>query len=93
MGCIDEMNYKILLPNSSFKECADFIKKNCTEIYYVEAGFRIFDNYLIGVPPIPLGIENDDIILPYVKPCHGCFVLKIPGKEEILRLRQKNSNI
>ena len=49
MGCIDEMNYEILLPNSSFRECADFIKKKFREIHYVPAGFRIFGNYLIGV--------------------------------------------
>lgn len=89
MGCIDEMNYEILLPNSSFKECADFIKKNFKEIYYVPAGFKIFDNYLIGVPPIPVAVDGDCVILPYVKPCHGCFVLRIPGKEEAGRLRTR----
>ncbi|MBU3925536.1 DUF1894 domain-containing protein [Patescibacteria group bacterium] len=52
MGCIDEMNYEILLPNSSFKECADFIKKKFREIHYV---------------------------------------LRIPGKEEALRLRAGRS--
>lgn len=83
------MNYEILLPSSSFKECADFIKKNFKEIYYVDAGFRIFDNYLIGVPPIPIAVEGDYIILPYVKPCHGSFVLRIPGKEEVVKLRKR----
>ncbi len=87
MGCIDEMNYEILLSNSSFKECTEFIKKNFMEIYYVDAGYRIFDSYLIGVPPIPVAVENDDVIMPYVKPCHGSFVLRIPGKEEVGRLR------
>jgi hypothetical protein len=77
------MNYEILLPNSSFKECSDYIKKNFKEIYYVPAGFKIFDNYLVGVPPIPIGVDKEDIIMPYVKPCHGCFVLRIPGKEEV----------
>ncbi|MCE8425837.1 MAG: DUF1894 domain-containing protein [Candidatus Methanoperedens sp.] len=89
MGCVDEMNYEILLPNSSFKECAVFIKSNFKEIYYVEAGFKIFDNYLIGVPPIPIAVDGDFIIMPYVKPCHGCFVLRIPGKEEGERLRTR----
>lgn len=87
MGCIDEMNYEILLPNSGFKECADFIKKNFKEIYYVPPGFKIFDNYLVGLPPIPLAVDGGDVILPYVKPCHGCFVLRIPGGEEVERLR------
>jgi hypothetical protein len=88
MGCIDEMNYEILLPSSSFKECAEYIKKNFKEIYYVEPGFKIFDNYLIGVPPIPIAIEGEDVILPYVKPCHGSFVLRIPGKGEAEMVRK-----
>ena len=88
MGCIDEMNYEILLPNSSFKECADFIRKNFKEIYDVPAGFKIFDGYLVGVAPIPIAIDGEFIILPYVKPCHGCFVLKIPAGEEVERMRK-----
>ncbi len=82
------MNYEILLPNSSFRECADYIKKNFKEVYYVEAGFKIFDNYLVGIPPIPIAVDGEDVILPYVKPCHGCFVLRIPGKEEAGRMRK-----
>jgi len=82
------MNYEILLPNSGFKECADFIKKNFKEIFYVPPGFKIFDNYLVGLPPIPLAVDAGDVILPYVKPCHGCFVLRIPGGEEVERLRK-----
>ena len=82
------MNYEILLPNSSFKESADFIKKNFKEIFYVPAGFKIFDTYLIGVPPIPIAVDGETIILPFVKPCHGCFVLRIPGKEEAERMRK-----
>lgn len=87
MGCIDEMNYEILLSNCGFKECSDFIKKNFKEVYYVPAGYRIFDSYLIGIPPIPVAVEKNDIIVPYVKPCHGSFVLRIPGKGEVERLR------
>lgn len=88
MGCIDEMNYEILVPATSFKECAEYIERNFKEVYYVPAGYRIFDSYLIGVPPIPIAVDGDDVILPYVKPCHGCFVLRIPGKEEAERLRK-----
>ncbi|KCZ70362.1 hypothetical protein ANME2D_03277 [Candidatus Methanoperedens nitroreducens] len=87
MGCIDEMDYKILLPSSSIKECADFIKKNFKEIYYVNQGYRIFNTYLIGISPIPVAVDDDYVIMPYVKPCHGSFVLKIKGKEEVKRLR------
>ncbi len=82
------MNYEILLPSSSFKECAEYIKKNFKEIHYVQAGYKIFNNYLIGIPPIPIGVDNEYIIIPYVKPCHGCFVLRIAGKEEVLKLRK-----
>ena len=88
MGRIDEMNYEILLPNNGFKECADYIKKNFKEIYYVPPGFKIFDNYLVGLPPIPLAVDGSDVILPYVKPCHGCFVLRVLGGGEVERLRK-----
>ncbi|MCX9011884.1 MAG: DUF1894 domain-containing protein [Candidatus Methanoperedens sp.] len=87
MGCIDELEYEILLPATSIKECADYIKRNFKEIYYVQQGYRIFDTYLIGNNPIPVAVEDDDIIIPYVKPCHGCFVLRIKERHEVERLR------
>jgi lipoate-protein ligase A len=40
MSCIDELDYEILLSNSSIKECADYIKKNFKEIYYVRQGYK-----------------------------------------------------
>ncbi len=43
MSCIDELDYEILLPSSSIKECADYIKKNFKEIYYVRQGYMIFN--------------------------------------------------
>ena len=88
MGCIDEMNYEILLPNTGFKDCANFIKDNFKEVYYVPAGYKIFDSFLIGIPPIPIAVDNEDVILTYVKPCHGSFVLRITSKEEVERLRK-----
>ncbi|MDP2844719.1 MAG: DUF1894 domain-containing protein [Candidatus Methanoperedens sp.] len=87
MSCIDERNYEILLPSSSIKECAEYIKRNFKEIYYVRQGYRIFDTYLIGKTPIPVAVEGDDVIMPYVKPCYGSFVLRIKGKAEVERLR------
>lgn len=68
-GCVDEINYEILFLNCGFKECSDFIKKNFKEVYDVPAGYRIFDSYLIEIPLIPVTVENDDIIVPYAKPC------------------------
>lgn len=45
------------------------------------------DIYLIGVPPILVGVEDDHVIFPYLKPCRWTFVLKMKGGEEIVRLR------
>ncbi len=35
MPCIEELNYEILMGNSSYEECADYIISNFKEIYYV----------------------------------------------------------
>jgi hypothetical protein len=88
MGCIEEMKYEILLANSSFKECREYIKKNCSEIYTVDPGFKLFELHLIGVPPVLIGVEGSNVIFPYTKPCYGTFLLKIEGREEIERLRR-----
>ncbi len=87
MSCIDELDYEILLPATSIKECADYIKRNFKEIYYVRQGYMIFNTYLIGSNPIPVAVDGDYVIMPYVKPCHGSFVLEIKGKMEAERLR------
>jgi len=81
------MDYEILLSNVSFKEGREFIKGNFREVYEVEPGYKLFDIYLIGVPPILVGVEDDHVIFPYLKPCRGTFVLKMKGEEEIGRLR------
>jgi len=83
------MDYEILLSNISFKEGREFIKKNFREVYEVKPGYKLFDVYLIGVPPVLKGIEDERVIFPYMKPCHGTFVLKIEGKiEEPDRLKR-----
>lgn len=92
MSCIDEMDYEILLPSSSIKACADYIKRNFKEIYYVRQGYMIFNTYLIGINPIPVAVEGDYVIMSYVKPCYGSFVLRIKGKEEVERLRTGKDN-
>lgn len=89
MGCIELMDYEILLSDISFKEGREFIRRNFKDVYEIEPGYKLFDVYLIGVPPIVIGVENDHVIFPYVKPCHGTFVLKIEGGEEIERLITK----
>lgn len=87
MGCIELMDYEIVLSNVSFKEGREYIKTNIKEVYEVKPGYKLFDIYLIGIPPILVGIEGDYVIFPYIKPCHGAFVLKIKGGEELERLR------
>ncbi|MCK4652409.1 MAG: DUF1894 domain-containing protein, partial [Methanosarcinales archaeon] len=61
MGCIEEMNYEILLKNTSFKECREFVESNFKEIYKVKPGYKMFDVYLIGVPPVVIGIDGDHV--------------------------------
>ncbi len=91
MGCIELMDYKILLSRVSYKECREFILSNCTEVYEVEPGYQLFTVYLIGNPPIFVGVDGEEVIFPYVKPCHGAFVLKITGANEIERLRRERT--
>ncbi|EJG07807.1 MAG: DUF1894 domain-containing protein [Methanofollis liminatans] len=89
MGCVEALKYEVLLRNCSFREYRDYIRKNYREFYDVMPGYRIFDLALIGVPPIPIGVDGDSVIFPYTKPCHGTFVLKVEGKDEVLRLRSQ----
>ncbi len=86
-GRIEQMNYEVLLKNATFKETLRYISEHADEVYYVEPGFKVFDRRLIGVPPVPVGIGASYIMLTYVKPCHGSFVLKLPRDEaEVSRI-------
>jgi len=87
MGCVESMNYEILLKNGSFKECRDYVLKNFSEHLDVQPGFRLFDMHVIGVPPIAIGLEGDFIIFPFTKPCHGTFLLRVEDTAEAARLR------
>lgn len=87
MGCLEALKPEIILSQASFKEAREYIKKNVREYYEVEPGYKIHDVHIIGVPPLYVGVEGDDLIFPYTKPCHGTFVVKVPGGEEIARLR------
>jgi len=87
MGCVESMNYEILLRDGSFKECREYIRKNFTEFIDVQPGFKIFDIYIIGVPPIAVGLDGDFVIFPYTKPCHGTFLLRVNDPDEAQRLR------
>ncbi len=86
-GCIEQMKYEILLKNATFKETHRYISEHADQVYFVEPGFKVFDRRLIGVPPVPVGIGANYIMLTYVKPCHGSFVLKLPRDDvEVARI-------
>src|SRR5512139_239030 len=88
MSCIEQMKYKLYLERTSFREAREFIERNSDEVYYVDPGYKIFkDYYIIGVPPIAMGVKGNELIFTYVKPCHGTFVMTIESEEEIQRLR------
>ncbi len=76
------MKYEILLKNATFKQTLKYISEHADEVYYVGPGFKVFDRRLIGLPPVPVGVSVSYIMLTYVKPCHGSFVLKLPRDDE-----------
>ena len=89
MGCIESLKYDKILSGASFKECLEFVEKNVPEVLYVDPGYKIFDSYLIGLPPIAIGIEGgNSLIFPYTKPCHGTFLLRIEDPDEVARVRK-----
>ena len=83
------MKYEVLLKNTTFKECREYVENNFKEVYQVKPGYKMFDVYLIGVPPISIGVAGDDVIFPYTKPCYGTFLLRICGEAEIESLRKE----
>jgi hypothetical protein len=90
MGCLDKLPYEVIQRNSSFKEAREYVEKNIKEYYEVPPGYKIFDVYIIGVPPIKIGIDGDDVIFPYTKPCHGTFLVRVKdARGEIEKLRKK----
>ena len=89
MSCVEQMKYKLYLERTSFKEAREYIEKNSEEVYYVDPGYKIFkDYYIIGVPPVAMGVRGNEMLFTYVKPCHGTFVMGIDSEEEITRLRE-----
>jgi hypothetical protein len=89
MGCIENLKYEMILPlGASFKECREYVEKNFREFWYVDPGYKLFDEYIIGLPPIALGIDGAMIIFPYTKPCHGTYLLAIEDPCEAERVRK-----
>ena len=92
MSCIEQMKYRLYLERTSFKEAREYIEKNSEEVYYVDPGYKIFkDYYIIGVPPVAMGVSGKEMLFTYVKPCHGAFVMGIDSEEEIARLRENEA--
>ena len=89
MGCIEDLKPEVILSGVTFGECRGFIEEHTREVYYVEPGYRLFEEYLIGVPPIAIGVDGGDLLFPYTKPCHGTFLLRLAGDTEIERLRRE----
>jgi hypothetical protein len=80
-------NYKILLAQSTFKEARKVIKENSKEIIHVKPGEKILGVRIIGIPPIPIGINKDKgtVVITYTKPCNGTGAIELPVSEEDLK--------
>lgn len=89
MGCVESMNYEIVIRGTTFKESREYVREHFRETLDVQPGFKIFDIHLIGLPPIAIGLDGDFVIFPYTKPCHGTFLLRVEDKEEAARLRAR----
>lgn len=92
MSCfkkLDKIKHEILLERATFSEAREFIEKNSDEVFHVLPGYRLFhDCYLVGVPPIALGINGFDLIFPLVRPRLGTFVIRARAEEEVGRLKE-----
>ncbi len=83
-------DYEILISKAGFKEAKVVIEKHAPKILYVKPGAKVLGARIIGVPPIPIGIDEtrSKITLPYTKPCHGTSVVELPvEKEEIDKVK------
>lgn len=83
-------NYEILIKQAGFKDCAKLIEEKAMSIVYIKPGEKILGARIIGLPPIPIGIndENGTVMMPYTKPCYGTAVVELPvGEEEIVKIK------
>lgn len=88
MACVEDLPYEVVLSRASFAECREYVETHCARYCHVNPGFRLFDKYMIGVPPIAIGIDGDVVVFPYTKPCYGTFLLRIEDAAEAARLGQ-----
>ncbi len=77
-------DYNVLIARSGVKQCYKLIKDNSKEIIHVNPGDKILGARLIGLPPIPVGINEDKgtILITYTKPCHGTAAIELPVDEK-----------
>lgn len=86
-------NYEILVSQAGFKDCARLIRFKAPEIIYVKAGEEILGSRVIGITPIPIGVDSskETVLVPYTKPCYGTAVVELPiNEEEIEKIRKLN---
>jgi hypothetical protein len=62
-------DYEILVQRSGVKQCYKLIEENAKEIIHVNPGDKVLGARLIGLPPIPVGINEDEgtILITYTK--------------------------
>ncbi len=89
MVCVEDMPCEVIFSRASFAECREHVERHCPRYCHVDPGFRLFDSYLIGVPPIAIGVDGDAVLFPYTKPCHGTFLLRIEDAGEAARLASR----
>lgn len=86
-------NYEILASQAGFKDCARLIRFKAPEIVYVNAGEEILGSRVIGITPIPIGVDSKKgtVLIPYTKPCYGTAVVELPvDMAEIEKIRTLN---
>jgi hypothetical protein len=86
-------DYEILASQAGFKDCARIIRFKAPEIIHVKAGEEILGSRVIGITPIPIGIDSKKgtVLIPYTRPCHGSAVVELPiNEEEIEKIRKLN---
>jgi hypothetical protein len=83
-------DYEILISKAGFKEAKTVIENHAPKVLYVKPGAKILGARIIGIPPIPIGIDEPQsrITVPYTKPCHGTAVVDLPVEiEEIDKVK------
>ena len=93
MGCIEKLDYEVIIRHASFPEAAKYIRTHCAEAYEVKPGFKIFDKAIIGIPPVMIGLEGDVVTFPFTKPCHGTFLLRVTDGAEAAMIRSKAKRV